>query len=196
MFVHEAPFLGAVKGAGQLRRDAVRLQCYAEVNVGSQPDVLKFWEAQLALADVDHGLPYDGTYVPGVIDLRPACYKVLSHYRMFNPEGIKDYKDFCQFFIEKNGGAPAEPLTFTKDLAPTLVLETGQQLGLSVEVAGGTAPYTYQWKRGTANIGSNKPSYGPTSAVAGNYTCTVTDAAGESKVSTVCVVTINPPAEG
>lgn len=196
MFVHEAPFLGAVSGAGQLRRDAVRLQCYAEVNAGAQPDVLAFWESQLALADVDHGLPYDGTYVPGVIDLRPACYKVLSHYRMFNKEGIADYKAFCQFFIEKNGGAPAEPLVFTKDLAPTLVLESGQQLGLEVAVSGGTAPYKYQWKRGTSNIGSDKPTYGPTTANAGTYTCTVTDADNTVIVSTPCVVTINPPVEG
>lgn len=194
MFVHEAPFLGAVNGAAKLRHEAVRLQCYADVNPGSQPDVLAFWEAQKALADVDHGLPYDGTWVPGAADLRPSCYKVLSHYRLFNTAGLTDYKAFCQFFIEKNGGAPEVPLAFTTNLAPTLVLETGQQLGLSVAVEGGTAPYKYQWKRNGSNIGSDKPTYGPTSAVAGTYTCTVTDAKGVVIVSVECVVTINPPA--
>lgn len=195
MFVHEAPFLGAVNGAAKLRHEAVRLQCYADVNPGSQPDVLAFWEAQKALADVDHGLPYDGTWVPGALDLRPSCFKVLSHYRLFNTAGLVDYKAFCQFFIEKNGGSPEVPLAFTTNLAPTLVLETGQQLGLSVAVAGGTAPYKYQWKRNGSAIGSDKPTYGPTSAVAGTYTCTVTDAKGVVIVSVECVVTINPPAE-
>lgn len=194
MFVHEAPFLGAVNGAAKLRHEAVRLQCYADVNPGSKPDVLAFWEAQKALADVDHGLPYDGTWVPGALDLRPSCYKVLSHYRMFNTAGLVGYKAFCQFFIEQNGGVPEVPLAFTKDLAPTLVLETGQ-LGLEVAVTGGTSPYKYQWKRGAAAIGSDKPTYGPTSPVAGTYTCTVTDAKNEVIVSTACVVTINPPAE-
>lgn len=192
MFVHEAPFLGAVSGAGQLRRDAVRLQCYAEVNVGSQPDVLAFWEAQLALADVDHGLPYDGTYVPGVIDLRPACYKVLSHYRMFNPAGIADYKAFCQFFIEKNGGSVVEPLRFTKDLEPAISVPTGSSLGFEVAVTGGTAPYSYYWTREGNKIGSDKPTYGPTSATAGRHACRVTDADGTIINSTVCVVTLTP----
>lgn len=192
MFVHEAPFLGAVNGAAKLRHEAVRLQCYADVNPGSKPDVLEFWEAQKALADVDHGLPYDGTWVPGALDLRPSCYKVLSHYRLFNKAGLAEYKAFCQFFIEKNG--VAAPLAFTTNLKPTLVLETGQQLGLSVAVEGGTAPYKYQWKRNGSNIGSDKPTYGPTSATAGTYTCTVTDAKGVVVTSTACVVTINPPA--
>lgn len=196
MFVHEAPFLGAVNGAAKLRHEAVRLQCYADVNPGSKPDVRTFWEAQKALADVDHGLPYDGTWVPGALDLRPSCYKVLSHYRLFNTAGLVDYKAFCQFFIEKNGDVPAVPLSFTQDLAASLTLEAGQQLGLSVEVTGGTAPYSYQWKRGASNIGSNKSTYGPTSPVAGTYTCTVTDANNTVLVSTACVVAINPPAAG
>lgn len=273
MFVSQAPFLGSVSGASQLRIAAVKLQNYADVNKGSQPSVLAFWNAQKALADVDHGLPYDGTYVAGVADVRPVAYKVLSHYRMFNKPGLDDFKDFCQFFIELNGGKPAEPLKFTKnlpttleidgtgslsvtvaggkapytyawskdgkvvagqtgvaltvteageyqvvvtdsasgtissnkcavtvkavaplvfskDLAASIELEAGQQLGLEVAVTGGVAPYKYQWKRGTAAIGSDKPTYGPTSPVAGNYTCTVTDAAGTTAVSTTCVVTI------
>lgn len=199
MFVHEAPFLGAVKGAGQLRRDAVRLQCYAEVNTGSQPDVLAFWEAQLALADVDHGLPYDGTYVPGVIDLRPACYKVLSHYRMFNPEGIRDYKDFCQFFIDKNGGAvPVEPLSFSKNLsgsnasdADGTYVPAGSEYTNSVEVTGGVAPYTYAWFKRSGGVdqpvGSDQNTYVITnyqSTNNGDYFVRVTDAAGTTIEST------------
>lgn len=199
MFVHEAPFLGAVSGAGQLRRDAVRLQCYAEVNTGAQPDVLAFWEAQLALADKDHGLPYDGTYVPGVIDLRPACYKVLSHYRMFNPAGIQDYKDFCTFFIEKNGGGqPAEPLSFSKNLsgsnasdADGTYVPAGSTYTNSVEVTGGVAPYTYAWfkRSGGADqpVGTDAPEYSINNYGSGNngdYFVRVTDAAGTTIEST------------
>ncbi|WBF78434.1 hypothetical protein [Cronobacter phage EspYZU13] len=199
MFVHEAPFLGAVKGAGQLRRDAVRLQCYAEVNTGSQPDVLAFWEAQLALADVDHGLPYDGTYVPGVIDLRPACYKVLSHYRMFNPEGIQDYKDFCQFFIDKNGGAvPVEPLSFRKNLsgsnasdADGTYVPAGSEYSNSVAVTGGVAPYTYSWFKRSGGVdqpvGADQNTYVIPDYQAsnnGDYFVRVTDAAGTTIEST------------
>lgn len=200
MFVHEAPFLGAVSGAGQLRRDAVRLQCYAEVNTGAQPDVLAFWEAQLALADKDHGLPYDGTYVPGVIDLRPACYKVLSHYRMFNPAGIQDYKDFCTFFIEKNGGGqPAEPLSFSKNLsgsnasdADGTYVPAGSTYTNSVEVTGGVAPYTYKWFRRSGGVDIELTTQTTNTVVAANYSASnngdyfvqVTDAAGTMIEST------------
>lgn len=193
MFVHEAPFLGTVNGAGQLRRDAVRLQCYAEVNTGAQPDVLKFWESQKALADVDHGLPYDGTWVPGVIDLRPACYKVLSHYRMFNKPGLEDFKAFCQFFIEKNGGQPEVPLSFSKDLtgsnasdADATYVQLGSAYNNSVEVTGGKAPYTYQWFKRSGGVdgkvGTNAPAYNIPSYGTGNngdYFVQVTDASGK-----------------
>lgn len=192
MFVHEAPFLGAVNGAAKLRHEAVRLQCYADVNPGSKPDVLAFWEAQKALADVDHGLPYDGTWVPGALDLRPSCYKVLSHYRMFNTAGLADYKAFCDFFIVANGGSVVDPLVFTKDLAPTASGDTGTNLGFEVQVAGGVAPYTYAWTRNGSPIGSNKNTYGPTTIQPGSHQCKVTDSEGTVINSTVCVVTVNP----
>lgn len=193
MFVHEAPFLGAVNGAAKLRHESVRLQCYADVNPGSKPDVLAFWQAQKALADVDHGLPYDGAWVPGALDLRPSCYKVLSHYRLFNTAGLADYKAFCQFFIEKNGGSPEIPLAFVKDLPTTISLTTAEQLKLEVEVKGGTAPYTYKWTRSGNTIGSNKPTYGPTNVTVTNtgpHVCTITDADGTVIKSTTCQVTV------
>lgn len=196
MFVHEAPFLGAVNGAAKLRHEAVRLQCYADVNPGSKPDVLAFWEAQKALADVDHGLPYDGTWVPGALDLRPSCYKVLSHYRLFNTAGLADYKEFCQFFIEKNGGAPANPLVLTKDLPASLsVTEGTNELFLEITASGGKPPYTYAWYKGASKLGSTGTSYGPVPSAAtshaGNYRAEVTDSAGTVVKSTTCVVTVN-----
>lgn len=197
MFVHEAPFLGAVNGAAKLRHEAVRLQCYAEVNPGSQPDVLAFWEAQKALADVDHGLPYDGTWVPGALDLRPSCYKILSHYRLFNTAGLADYKAFCDFFIEANGGVTV-PLSFSKNLsgsnasdADATYVAAGSAYNNSVEVTGGKAPYTYQWfkrsggvdgKVGTDANTYNIPSYG--SGNNGDYFVQVTDATGKMIEST------------
>lgn len=191
MFVHEAPFLGAVNGAAKLRHEAVRLQCYADVNPGSQPDVLAFWEAQKALADVDHGLPYDGTWVPGALDLRPSCYKVLSHYRMFNTAGLADYKAFCDFFILANGGVIV-PLSFSKNLsgsnasdADATYVAVGSAYNNSVEVTGGKAPYTYQWfkRSGGADgaVGTDAPTYNIPAYAAGNngdYFVRVTDAKG------------------
>lgn len=197
MFVHEAPFLGAVNGAAKLRHEAVRLQCYADVNPGSQPDVLAFWEAQKALADVDHGLPYDGTWVPGALDLRPSCYKVLAHYRMFNTAGLADYKAFCDFFIEANGGVTV-PLSFSKNLsgsnasdAAGTYVQLGSPYSNSVEVTGGKPPYTYQWykRKGGVDqtVGSDQNTYNiPTVAdgSTGDYYVVVTDALGTSVEST------------
>lgn len=191
MFVHEAPFLGAVNGAAKLRHEAVRLQCYAEVNPGSQPDVLAFWEAQKALADVDHGLPYDGTWVPGALDLRPSCYKVLSHYRLFNTAGLADYKAFCDFFIEANGGVTV-PLSFSKNLsgsnasdAEATYVTAGSTYTNSVTVTGGKAPYTYQWFKRSGGVdtpvGTDAETYSIPNYAAGNngdYFVRVTDAKG------------------
>ena len=191
MFVHEAPFLGAVNGAAKLRHEAVRLQCYAEVNPGSQPDVLAFWEAQKALADVDHGLPYDGTWVPGALDLRPSCYKVLSHYRLFNTAGLSDYKAFCDFFIEANGGVTV-PLSFSKNLsgsnasdADATYVTAGSEYTNSVAVTGGKEPYTYQWFKRSGGVdspvGTNAETYSIPNYAAGNngdYFVRVTDAKG------------------
>lgn len=197
MFVHEAPFLGAVNGAAKLRHEAVRLQCYAEVNPGSQPDVLAFWEAQKALADVDHGLPYDGTWVPGALDLRPSCYKVLSHYRLFNTAGLADYKAFCDFFILANGGVIV-PLSFSKNLdgdnatdAVGTYVALGSAYNNSVEVTGGKPPYTYQWykRKGGVDqtVGSNQNTYNIPNVAdgsTGDYYVVVKDARNVSIEST------------
>lgn len=197
MFVSNAPFLGSVSGAAQLRVAAVKLQNYADVNAGSKPDVLAFWEAQKALADVDHGLPYDGTYVRGAVDVRPLAYRVLSHFRTFNKPGLEDFKAFCDFFIEANGGV-TEPLAFSKNLsgsnasdAEGTYVPAGSAYNNSVEVTGGKAPYSYQWYRRAGGqdftVGTNSPSYNiPAYAQSnnGDYFVRVTDAAGTTIEST------------
>lgn len=191
MFVSQAPFLGSVSGAAQLRIAAVKLQNYADVNPGSVPAVLAFWEAQKALADVDHGLPYDGAYVAGVADVRPVAYKVLSHYRLFNKPGLADFKEFCDFFIEANGGV-TEPLVFSKNLdgdnasdAVGTYVALGSAYNNSVAVTGGKAPYTYQWYRRAGGqdftVGANEPTYNIPSYASsnnGDYFVRVTDAKG------------------
>lgn len=197
MFVSNAPFLGSVSGAAQLRVAAVKLQNYADVNPGSVPAVLAFWEAQKALADVDHGLPYDGTYIAGVADVRPVAYKVLSHYRLFNKPGLADFKEFCDFFIEANGGV-TEPLVFSKNLdgdnttdAVGTYVTLGSAYNNSVAVTGGKAPYTYQWYRRSGGqdftVGSNEPTYNIPSYASsnnGDYFVRVTDAKGTTIEST------------
>lgn len=192
MFVNDAPYLGSAGGAGaQLRVAAVKLQNYADVNVGAKPLVRAFWEAQKALAAADHGLPYDGVYVPGVADVRPACYKVLSHYRLFNKvPGTTEFLAFVGHFILANGGVL--PLGFSRNITGSnatdegsTYIELGKPYFNSCEVHGGTAPYTYQWKKRNggvdANVGSNQPSYTVPSVAAGHaaeYFVIVTDAEG------------------
>lgn len=193
MYTYNAPSLGAVSCAAKLRADAVKLQNYAELNPGSKAAVLAFWESQKLLAAADNGLPSDGTYVPGVSDLRPVAYRVLSHYRMFNKPGLEDFKAFCQFFIEKNGGQPEVPLSFSKDLtgsnasdADATYVQLGSAYNNSVEVTGGKAPYTYQWFKRSGGVdgkvGTNAPAYNIPSYGTGNngdYFVQVTDASGK-----------------
>lgn len=92
------------------------------------------------------------------------------------------------------------PLAFTTDLpttAPDVYLGNNETFGpLTVAVKGGVEPYTYQWKRGTANVGSNSPTFGPStvdsvfpSNGAFNWSCVVTDAEGTSITSSIMPVT-------
>ena len=69
------------------------------------------------------------------------------------------------------------------------------ELNLSV-TATGAGPLTYVWKRGTTVVGTNSPTLQitpSTLSLAGNYTCTVTNATGSavSSVSKVSVVNIS-----
>lgn len=88
-------------------------------------------------------------------------------------------------------------LTLTTDLSPTQSVATGATLTLGPVVpAGGVAPYTYVWKKGSTVIsGATTATYTKATAAsgdAGTYTVTVTDSATvpDSVVSTPCVVTI------
>lgn len=189
MFISDAPSLIALDGGARLRDSAVRLQHYLDMNPGNKPRAVAFWQDQKALATKSSGHPADGLFIgTGVRDIRTACYTVLSAVRIGTAADKALYEGFCDFFIAANSSAAS--LKFTQDLAPTLSLQPDSQISLAVTVEGGSAPYTYRWKRDGNAIGSNKNTYGPTSPTAGTYTCTVTDSNGEVITSTACVVSI------
>ena len=65
----------------------------------------------------------------------------------------------------------------------------GHKVTLTVDVSGGTLPYTYQWHvNGIVINGANSASY--TTGEAGSYTCTITDGNGKSITTNAAVVTV------
>ena len=89
----------------------------------------------------------------------------------------------------------AVPLAFLTDLLATKSVASGSPLDLAVVMQGGSAPYTYVWKKGgTAIPGKTASTLNiPTtsSTDAGVYTCEVTDAAGKTLTSAACTVTVS-----
>ena len=87
------------------------------------------------------------------------------------------------------------PRAFLTDLPSTKSVAANAALDLSVVMQGGSAPYTYVWKKGgTAIPGKTASTFNIPSVVsgdAGSYTCEVTDAAGKTITSGACVVTVN-----
>ena len=87
------------------------------------------------------------------------------------------------------------PLAFLTDLPSTKSVATGAALDLAVVVQGGSAPYTYVWKKGGAAIPGKTASTFSIASVdsddAGVYTCEVTDAAGKTITSAACTVTVS-----
>lgn len=88
-------------------------------------------------------------------------------------------------------------LSFTTDLPPTKTVATGSALSMNVVVEGGTAPYSYVWKKdGTTVSGQTTATFNKASAAsgdAGSYTCVVTDSATTpaSVTSSSCAVTVS-----
>ena len=70
----------------------------------------------------------------------------------------------------------------------------GQTATFSV-VTAGTAPFTYQWKRGSVNVGTNSATLTITNAQtanAGSYTCVVSNSAGTVTTTAVTLTVITP----
>lgn len=89
----------------------------------------------------------------------------------------------------------ASPLAFLTDLPDTKSLAVGDALDLAVVMQGGSAPYTYVWKKDNSALpGKTGPALNiqaVASSDAGSYTCEVTDATGKTLASAVCAVTVS-----
>ncbi|HBQ6202357.1 phage tail protein [Klebsiella pneumoniae] len=86
-------------------------------------------------------------------------------------------------------------LSFATDLPASQTVAAGSALTMGVVVQGGTAPYTYVWKKGSSTVsGQTSATFTKASAVSGDagvYSCVVTDADGTVINSSDCTVTIN-----
>ncbi|MDM2993427.1 immunoglobulin domain-containing protein [Citrobacter sp. CK195] len=91
----------------------------------------------------------------------------------------------------------ADELVFTTDLTATKSVETGSALTMTVAVDGGTAPYTYVWKKdGSVVSGQTAATFNEASAASGDegvYTCEVTDSSlpAQTVTSTACTVAVS-----
>ena len=86
------------------------------------------------------------------------------------------------------------PASFSTALAATTAVTAGQTMTLTVVVAGGLAPYTYQWyKDNNAIAGANAASYAKastTTADSGTYKVVVHDVYGNI-ISSSTVATVS-----
>lgn len=87
------------------------------------------------------------------------------------------------------------PITFTTDLTSSKDVTNGEAITLTVEVTGGTTPYTYVWKKGgTVVTGQTTKTFSKTSATtadSGSYMCEVSDSTGRTVSSVACLVTVS-----
>ncbi|WP_258232405.1 immunoglobulin domain-containing protein, partial [Klebsiella pneumoniae] len=86
-------------------------------------------------------------------------------------------------------------LSFATDLPASQTVAAGSALTMGVVVQGGTAPYTYVWKKGASTVsGQTSAPFTKASAVSGDagvYSCVVTDADGTVITSADLTVTIS-----
>jgi hypothetical protein len=68
-------------------------------------------------------------------------------------------------------------LTATVAASPSTVICAGQTITLTATASGGNPGYTYQWKRGATNVGTNSATLAGIN-IAGSYTVTITDTKG------------------
>lgn len=89
------------------------------------------------------------------------------------------------------------PLSVSTDLSATLSVTQGDDLTLTLTVAGGVAPYTHTWYKDgadvyttTSGVTSTYTKAATDTSDAGTYHAVVTDSLGASVESTHCAVTI------
>lgn len=89
--------------------------------------------------------------------------------------------------------AAISPASFSSELAATTTVSTGGTMTLTVTVAGGLRPYSYQWyKNNNAIAGATADTYAKASATAadsGTYKVVVHDAYGNI-ISSSTVATV------
>lgn len=92
--------------------------------------------------------------------------------------------------------ATISPASFSSAPAATIAVSTGKTMELTVTVAGGLAPYSYQWyKNNNAIAGANDAAYvkaSTTTADSGTYKVVVHDVYGNiiSRSTVVTVATV------
>ncbi len=104
--------------------------------------------------------------------------------------GVDDANDDDQVEIVMENISPA---SFSTGLSDTTAVTAGQTMTLTVAVAGGEEPYSYQWyKNGNAIAGATNATYtkaSTTTADSGTYKVVVQDSYGniisDSTVATV-----------
>ena len=117
----------------------------------------------------------------------------------FNAAGSDDAMGVDNFTISSGGGGgPVQPSITTPPASQTVT--EGATVQFTV-VAGGTAPFTYQWRKGTTPLGNTGIITGALSdtltltgvalADAGSYDVVVTNAGG-SATSAAATLTVNP----
>lgn len=87
------------------------------------------------------------------------------------------------------------PLVFDQNITGRSDYMDGETIALSVVVSGGVTPYSYQWKKDGANVGTNSATFSKaniTDADAGVYKVEVTDADNTKIVSNELTVVVYP----
>lgn len=87
------------------------------------------------------------------------------------------------------------PLVFDQNITGRSDYMDGDTITLSVVVSGGVTPYSYQWKKDGANVGTNSATFSKaniTDADAGVYKVEVTDADNTKIVSNELTVVVYP----
>jgi uncharacterized repeat protein (TIGR02543 family) len=86
---------------------------------------------------------------------------------------------------------PPPPTITTQSSSQTKCV--GEPVAFNVATTG-VSPLTYQWKKGTTNVGTNQDTYAISAVAtgdAGSYTCTVSNAGGSVTTSPVATLTVN-----
>lgn len=156
----------------------------------------KFLNEQESVLTID---VIDGTSGAGYRFTMPRV-KITEAPRPIDGEGDIMLNMSYRSLLDQTEGYSLEikklpPITFTTNLSPTLAVDEGDALSLTVAVTGGETPYSYVWKKG-GNVVSGQTTATlniPSAAIgdSGTYVCEVTDADDRMVTSVACQVTVS-----